>query len=786
MARIPTAANVDQAPSFRDPGVSVPAVGQEVARGTQSVGQELSVLTERRQRTSEALGRIETTLKAKEFAFQAFNDWVSSDIMGEDAPVAFAEGLTQKFNQFAQEYKGRPEARAELAAALEAERVNWLFKASAESTVARQQGIVNALEATTSGSVRAVFDDPSQIDDQMKAFDETFDAVSPGLPRQMAEEQKQRFRQSIVTSAVHGAVARGDLGSADALLSDRSPYSGVLTPQAVVTYKTQIANAKAQARRAGQQETAFQSDVRTINQARAAQGQPPLNPTELMAVKLGAKEYLFPKDDEGAGSTLGKTFQDMEARYGPDVNQWPEEVRRATFGAAPADSLSAYGKQWRDTVRLHGNDPAKWPAKAVEDLIGKAPDSGAESAWGKELADMKREFGPDMAAWPLEAKRKLFDTPEGPAAKPMSPWGQAMADLATHYGTKDVAQWPAAAQQIAADPTFFTKKEGGGLSRTDPIGRIRADSEILAAKVLEGTATQADINLLAGATEDMLKGGVDSLGRPYAPATPSGTALDALSRAGYVVDVAARTVSRPQGPALGGAPAPQGQAAVGQAQAQTQAADASRGLAATQVPLDGPVQALASNRLNNASAQAIDLFGRAPDLMGLQARAATWASRLPEIGSFIAETPDMTAGQALAEYVRLRAADVMARAALTGSNEEPSPSDVTMKLHALPEFTSAFSNPETFRSQLWALDLALGAEEASVQSRIDDPLFPPEVKKHALAMSSQLGLIRQMLGVKQRYATTREEVERLPPGAIYINPKTGKHYVRKGAGNGGG
>jgi hypothetical protein len=49
VARIPTAANVGQAPSPRDPGVSVPAVGQEIARGIQDIGRGLGVIAEKQQ-----------------------------------------------------------------------------------------------------------------------------------------------------------------------------------------------------------------------------------------------------------------------------------------------------------------------------------------------------------------------------------------------------------------------------------------------------------------------------------------------------------------------------------------------------------------------------------------------------------------------------------------------------------------------------------------------------------------------------------------------------------------
>jgi len=224
----------------------------------QEAGARLGEIAERRRQTQQTVDRIEKSARARELTFQAFTDWQkSTDIRSEDSVESFVEALDERYSTILSEHKGDEQSHAQLKADLTNLRVDSLYKASTESTLARREFIVNAYNGQVNEQAGRLFQTPETLPDELAASDANLEALSEGLNTRVLQELKTRGRATLVRTALDGAIARGDFGMASEIMSDTNVYMQALPADEQRQYRARAITAQA----ATDERTAFQKDV---------------------------------------------------------------------------------------------------------------------------------------------------------------------------------------------------------------------------------------------------------------------------------------------------------------------------------------------------------------------------------------------------------------------------------------------------------------------------------------------------------------------------------------------
>lgn len=717
MARIPTAANVAQAPSLRDPGVSVPAVGQEAARGVQVAGQSLSALAERRQRVSEAVDRTLLESKARELAFQSFNDWQSSgSVAEEDSVSGFVRDIETEFNGMLESHKGGPESRARLQAQLESIRLDTIFKASTASTLARREILVTGVQRRVSETVGSVFQSAANLDDVLADYDNTLDEVSDALGDSVTFQLRQRGRETFVKSAMDGAIARGDLATVDSLLSDRSPYRQFISPEASTVYRAQLAK--------GRSTQARQSKFDEAKQFLTENG---------VEVTPEVAKALVGLSSSGAARS--KEEQTVEFLRSKGVEVTEDDFRRIA-GLSVADSKEDKTVEF---LRSKGIEPTEDDFRRIAGLSD--PRDPGLVAVQNGIAEYKRQFG---TAPPADWVARLVDSAAGVPAVPgpAGPFeGTGLQQQMLNRVITGVDAYATGSMTAQDQMAFEASVVALASDRTNPVtGEVTRGSipvPVLRALEAQGKRFDPERNVI------MAKGGV--------PQPSSAASVP------FFLDRARNPNLGPMNGAPAGAadpaPAPSPGASLSDSQLLDRVAAYGQGATDDISPI----------------AQA-NLFDRADDIAGPVARIDAAIYSLPFVGPLLTgpETSDAQLWGTLMGRTLARARQQSPRFAVTefeGLRKEISLSG------------SAWDNPERFRQGLVTIDGFLEAIEQKGEQFIASGTAPNEEKRRVATALDDIRFVREGLGVKQLpHPKDENEIALLPPGTVFIF--NGQHYTR--------
>jgi len=339
MVKIADARNIAQGPSLRDPGVRVPDVGAGAGQALAQVGGQLSAIAERRERVRQTVDRVEKTARAREMAFEAFTDWEkTSDVTDEASAESFIKALDGQFNQILKEHKGDEQSAAQLQARLTDLRIDYVYKASTTSTLARREKVLNSVNGQVSEQAGQAFAAPETLDEQLSSVQETIDDLSGGLSTTVVNELKNRSNATLVRSALDGALARGDFETANSILSDTSPYAQALPPDQVRQYRARAIKAASEV----DDQTSFQKNVKFL-ESRFGRA---LTPTELGSMKgLGSEVNAIEQRIRAYETRMGRAATPEEVDQFFDVERPDEEVATPFGTGARGRSMQRVSEQ---------------------------------------------------------------------------------------------------------------------------------------------------------------------------------------------------------------------------------------------------------------------------------------------------------------------------------------------------------------------------------------------------------------------------------------------------------
>lgn len=336
MAKVPGAAQIGQGPSLRDPGVNAPAAAFDMGGAAlQEAGAKLGEIAERRRQTQQTVDRIEKSARARELTFQAYTDWQkSTDIRSEDSVESFVKALDERYDTILSEHKGDEQSHAQLKADLTNLRVDSLYKASTESTLARREFIVNAYNGQVNEQAGRLFQTPETLPDELAASDANLEALSEGLNTRVLQELKTRGRATLVRTALDGAIARGDFGMASEIMSDTNVYMQALPADEQRQYRARAIAAQA----ATDERTAFQKDVEYLQGKGIV-----FSPEELKKMKglTPAERNQTLQDIEAYEGRMGRPATPEEIQGFFDVEA-PDNEDAKPFGSSPRGRSMQY------------------------------------------------------------------------------------------------------------------------------------------------------------------------------------------------------------------------------------------------------------------------------------------------------------------------------------------------------------------------------------------------------------------------------------------------------------
>lgn len=220
MARIPTAANVAQAPSVRDPGVRVPAIGQEVARGLMDVGRGLSALAEKQQMAEDrrflADFDSEVRTRAAETVLQFEGQQESSTYAAqvEQAVQQIGPSIFKEFESrgYTPSQDARTRAEVGFTGLLTNTRVSAITDQHNAKVAAALRGIQNNADV----QLNLLVDRPSRenLAAVRESLQETFDQAEGMANPDVLARMRDKYQGEAFKSYVGGLIGQGRLGEA--------------------------------------------------------------------------------------------------------------------------------------------------------------------------------------------------------------------------------------------------------------------------------------------------------------------------------------------------------------------------------------------------------------------------------------------------------------------------------------------------------------------------------------------------------------------------------------------
>lgn len=220
MARIPTAANVAQAPSVRDPGVRVPAIGQEVARGLMDVGRGLSALAEKQQMAEDRrfLADFDSAVRTRtaETVLQFEGQQESSDYSARvtEAVQGIGTSVLQEFE--AQGYTPSQDARVRAETGFTGLLTNTRVSAITDQHNAKVAAALRGIQSNADVHLNTLMSNPSReaLDATRDLLTETFDAAEGLANPDVLARLRDEYQGGAYKSYVSGLISKGQLGLA--------------------------------------------------------------------------------------------------------------------------------------------------------------------------------------------------------------------------------------------------------------------------------------------------------------------------------------------------------------------------------------------------------------------------------------------------------------------------------------------------------------------------------------------------------------------------------------------
>jgi hypothetical protein len=580
--------------------------------------------------------------------------------------------------------------------------------------MARREILVADVDKRRAETVGVVFQDASALDDVLADYDKTLDDVSDALGDAVTFRLREQGRSSFVKSAMDGAIARGDLGTVDALLSDRSPYRQYISPEASTVYRGQLAKA----RNTRAKLTAGQSNIRFAE----ANG---IKLTDVQKLQmLGAPP---PVDNRTPGERNVAAVEAAGFRL-TDVQKAqmlgaPPPVDNRTPGERSVAAAEAAGIRLTDKQRAQ--------------MLG-APEPPPPSDYEVALRDEATRQGVSVAGLSQADKDAVFEGVYGDGGKPF-PGKTDFERLQNYviprleaYATGglppvEVQAFEASVVRLAADRTN---------SVTGEITRGSIPVDVLRALDAQGKTYDANRNVIM------------SVGGAEAPAAGSGGGqvpfyLRPNPDAGLMNGAPPGTASQPDLPT--GTPK-----RLSDAEILDKMASYAQG--APSAPADLAMFA------------GVDLFSRADDIAGPTAMVDRGVYSMPYIGPMLT-SPDTTQAEGFASLL----VPLLARA------QQQSPRFAVSEFTQLMQEAEAqaaakfWDNPDRYRQGLATLDMFLASIENKGQAFVESGNAPKAEKARVATVLNDVGFVRDGLGVKHLpHPKTEAEVRALPPGTVFI------------------
>lgn len=220
MARIPTAANVAQAPSVRDPGVRVPAVGQEVAQAGADIGRGLAMLAEKQQVAEDRrfLADFDSAVRTRtaETVLQFEGQQESSDYSARVAKAVQGIGpsVLQEFE--ANGYTPSQEARVRAETGFTGLLTNTRVAAITDQHNAKVAAALRGIQNNADVHLNTLMSNPSRqaLDATRELLTETFDAAEGLANPDVLARLRDEYQGGAYKSYVSGLISKGQLGLA--------------------------------------------------------------------------------------------------------------------------------------------------------------------------------------------------------------------------------------------------------------------------------------------------------------------------------------------------------------------------------------------------------------------------------------------------------------------------------------------------------------------------------------------------------------------------------------------
>lgn len=233
MARIPTAANVAQAPSPRDPGVSVPAVGQEIARGIQGLGQGFARIAEKQQVAEDrrflADFDSEVRTRAAETVLEFEGQQESSDYAAkvEEAVGRIGPSVLQEFES--RGYTPSQDARVRAEVGFTGLLTNTRVSAITDQHNAKVAAALRGIQNNADVQLNTLMDAPSRanLEATRSALEETFDAAEGMADPDVLARMRGKYHGEAFKTYVSGLISKGQLGLARQELSSDEANDGL-------------------------------------------------------------------------------------------------------------------------------------------------------------------------------------------------------------------------------------------------------------------------------------------------------------------------------------------------------------------------------------------------------------------------------------------------------------------------------------------------------------------------------------------------------------------------------
>lgn len=220
MARIPTAANVAQAPSLRDPGVSVPAVGQEVARGVAAVGTGLTQIAEKQQLAEDRRFLADFDSEARTRAAEAvlqFEGQQESSTYAAQVEQAVQQIGPSIFKEFeSRGYTPSQDARTRAEVGFTGLLTNTRVSAITDQHNAKVAAALRGIQNNADVQLNLLVDRPSRenLAAVRESLQETFDQAEGMANPDVLARMRDKYQGEAFKSYVGGLIGQGQLGAA--------------------------------------------------------------------------------------------------------------------------------------------------------------------------------------------------------------------------------------------------------------------------------------------------------------------------------------------------------------------------------------------------------------------------------------------------------------------------------------------------------------------------------------------------------------------------------------------